>query len=107
MRLVRFPVWPLSAYISRCVLLYTINMERESYEKALSGEDPFQRTRVSRLLSELRKEKRQAISILDPARKMMAAFSLSIEARKLRIAGLRSQGFTGPEIDSIIKTRRP
>jgi hypothetical protein len=42
---------------------------------------------------------------MDPGRKMIAAFSLSIEARKLRIAGLRSQGFTELEIRRILKAK--
>jgi len=43
---------------------------------------------------------------LDPGRKMQAAFSLSVEARKLLIAGLRAQGFSQPEIRAILRTRR-
>ena len=63
-------------------------------------------TGASRLLSGLREERLRATNALDPGQKMAAAFSLSVEARKLMIAGLQSQGFTEPEIRQILKARR-
>jgi hypothetical protein len=60
----------------------------------------------SKLLSELKKERRQSHSALDPGRKMMAAFSLSMEARKLFVAGLKSRGFSETEVLQILKMRR-
>ncbi len=65
-----------------------------------------ERPAPSRLLTELRQERRLAMRELDPGRKMQAAFSLSVEARKLLIAGLRAQGFSQPEIRAILRTRR-
>lgn len=60
----------------------------------------------SQLLLELKKQRRQKRSRLDPSHKIIAAFSLSVEARKLRIAGLWSQGFSESEINQILRTRR-
>jgi ATP/maltotriose-dependent transcriptional regulator MalT len=67
---------------------------------------PLERPRASRVLSEIRKERRRAISTLDPGRKVKAAFSLSVQARKLHISGLRAQGFTESEIREILRARR-
>jgi len=64
------------------------------------------RPNASRLLIELHRERRLAMRSLDPGRKMQIAFSLSVEARKLMIAGLEAQGFSGPEIHAILRTRR-
>jgi hypothetical protein len=60
----------------------------------------------SRLLVEMKTKRRQSRSALSPSEKMLAAFSLSMEARKLSIAGLRSQGFSETEILQILKSRR-
>jgi hypothetical protein len=60
----------------------------------------------SRLLREMKIQRRRARSALDTGRKMMAAFSLSMEARKMLIAGLKSQGFSETEILKILKARR-
>jgi hypothetical protein len=57
----------------------------------------------SRLLSEMKMERIQSRSGLDPALKIAAAFSLSMESRKLLIAGLQSQGFSETEIRQILK----
>jgi hypothetical protein len=67
---------------------------------------PLERRKASRLLSGMRKKKRLAISHLDPGRKMKAAFSLSVEARKLLIAGLKAQGFSESEIRRILREKR-
>ncbi len=60
----------------------------------------------SRLLLEEKTKRRLARNTLSPGQKMMAAFSLSMEARKLHIAALRSQGFDETEILQILKKRR-
>ena len=60
----------------------------------------------SQLLLESKTKRRRARNALDPGQKMMTAFSLSMEARKLRIAGLRSQGFSEMEILHLLKARR-
>jgi hypothetical protein len=44
---------------------------------------------------------------MDPGRKMMVAFSLSVEARRMLIAGLQAQGFTESEIRAVLRTRHP
>jgi hypothetical protein len=58
----------------------------------------FERPIASRMLSEVRIERRKAILSLNPAQKIQMAFSLSQQACNLLIAGLRSQGFTESEI---------
>jgi hypothetical protein len=60
----------------------------------------------SKLRLEKRTKQRASQSALDPGQKMIAAFTLSIEARKLQIAGLRDQGFSETEILDILKTKR-
>jgi hypothetical protein len=60
----------------------------------------------SKLLLKMKMKRRQSRIALDPAQKMLAAFSISIEARKLLIAGLRRQGFSEAEILKILKERR-
>jgi hypothetical protein len=60
----------------------------------------------SRLLQEMKKQRRRTRSALDPARKMATAFFLSTEARKMLVAGLKNQGFSETEILQILKTRR-
>ncbi|MBM3791191.1 MAG: hypothetical protein FJW35_12710 [Acidobacteria bacterium] len=52
------------------------------------------RPNPSKVLSEIRKTSRRAFDLLPPERRMEAAFVLSQDARKMRIAGLRAQGFT-------------
>jgi hypothetical protein len=54
----------------------------------------------------MKMQRRKSRNALNPEQKMLAAFSLSMEARKLRIAGLRSQGFSEQEILQILKSRR-
>jgi hypothetical protein len=60
----------------------------------------------SKLRLEKRTKQRASQSSLDPGQKMLAAFTLSMEARKLLIAGLRNQGFSETEILHILKTKR-
>jgi hypothetical protein len=60
----------------------------------------------SRLLQEMKMQRRRSQSALDPGQKMMAAYSLSVEARKMLIAGLQSQGFSETEILQVLKARR-
>ncbi len=73
---------------------------------ASSSNSKDERPKASPLLTELHKERLLALRSLDPGRKMQIAFSLSVEARKLMIAGLRAQGFSQPEIRAILRTRR-
>jgi len=75
------------------------------FMKSLSPDSSFERTCKSRLLCALRDERRNALRDLDPALKMMRAFALSVEARRVQIAGLRSQGFANSEIIQILKRR--
>jgi hypothetical protein len=60
----------------------------------------------SRLLQEMKMQRRRSRSTLDPGQKMMAAYLLSVEARKMLIAGLQSQGFSETEILQVLKARR-
>jgi hypothetical protein len=60
----------------------------------------------SRLLLEMKMQRRQSRSTLDPGLKMTAAFSLSMEARKMLVAGLKNQGFSETEILQILTARR-
>ncbi len=60
----------------------------------------------SGLLLEAKIKRRLARNTLSPGQKMMAAFTLSSEARKLRIAALRSQGLGETEILQILKKGR-
>jgi len=45
------------------------------------------------------------MSALDPGQKIKIAFSLSVEAGKMPIAGLRAQGFTESEIHATVRAR--
>jgi hypothetical protein len=60
----------------------------------------------SQLRKKMRAERLLSRRSLDPAKKMLAAFTLSVEARKLQIAGLRAQGFSETEIRQILKAKR-
>jgi hypothetical protein len=68
--------------------------------------DQIDRPKASRLLTEMQKERRQAMRSHDPGRKMAAAFALSVEVRKILIAGLQAQGFSELEIHAILRARR-
>jgi hypothetical protein len=59
---------------------------------------PLERPNASRVLAEVRKKSPTAADIMSPGRRMEAAFSLSIDARMLLVAGLRAQGFSETEI---------
>ena len=65
-----------------------------------------ERPKASQLLTEMQNERRRAMRCLDPGRKMKAAFALSVDARKLLVAGLQSQGFSELEIHAILRARR-
>jgi hypothetical protein len=81
-------------------------MKERQNRGSLPADGRIERPRESRLLSEMRKNRRQAIAALDPGQKMKNAYSLSVEARKLHIAGLRAQGFTESEIQSILRAEQ-
>jgi hypothetical protein len=80
-------------------------MEKEQTQNNLPLADQLERPNASRLLSEPRRERRQALAALDPGKKMKAAYALSIETRKLLIAGLQDQGFSKLEIHAILRAR--
>lgn len=65
------------------------------------------RPNASRVLSEIRKTSRSAFDLLLPEQRMKAAFVLSMDVRKMRIAGLKAQGFSEPEICTILSAKRP
>lgn len=67
---------------------------------------PLDRPRASRLLLGVRDASRYAFSLLPPGRRMEAAFTLSMDALKLCIAGLRAQGFSESEIHAILNSGR-
>jgi hypothetical protein len=83
-----------------------MSMDKTQDQEASAEGDLIGRARTSRLLSELRNERRRAMGALDPGCKMMNTFLLSSEARKMFISGLQSQGFTELEISQIIRARR-
>jgi len=60
----------------------------------------------SQLRKKMRKERLLSRRSLDPGEKMLAAFTLSVEARKLQMAGLSAQGFSETEIRQILKAKR-
>ena len=60
----------------------------------------------SQLRSEKQKKRRSMQSTLDPVQKMLAAYALSVEARRLFIAGLRDQSFSETEILQVLKAKR-
>ena len=71
-----------------------------------SQAEPGRRTVPSPVLERLRKERLEALEKLDPGRRMEAAFALSLDARKLFVAGLRAQGFSETEIAAALKAKR-
>jgi hypothetical protein len=60
----------------------------------------------SELRKKMRTERLLSRRFTDPGEKMLAAFAMSVEARKLRIAGLSAQGFSETEIRQILKAKR-
>lgn len=69
-------------------------------------QNPMGRPRFSRILDDVRAQRRLAFRTMDPGQKMQAAFTLSLEARLLMIAGLRAKGFDEAEIYAVLKARR-
>ena len=70
-------------------------------------EEPVDRPNASRVLSEIGKPGRRAFDLLPPGRRREAAFALSMDACKMRIAGMRVQGFSDSEIRAVPSARRP
>ena len=64
-----------------------------------------ERPNVSRVLAETREASRRAIAPTTPGRRMEMAFIISLDARKLRMAGLKTQGFSESEIGAIEHSR--
>ena len=62
---------------------------------------PPERPNASRVLAEVRRTCRGATEIMDPGRRMEAAFALSMDARMLLVAGLKAQGFSEAEIHAL------
>jgi DNA-binding NarL/FixJ family response regulator len=60
----------------------------------------------SAVLEKLREERVEALKDLDPGQRMEIAFSLSLEARKLSVAGMKAQGFSEAEIAAALKASR-
>lgn len=60
----------------------------------------------SRVLERLRKERLDALKDMDPGQRLEAAFALSLEATKLFVAGLKAQGFSEAEIETVLKAKR-
>ena len=58
----------------------------------------------SQVLARIRKLREDDLDP-DPGRRMESAFRLSLEARKLLIAGLASQGFSQEEIQAVLRDR--
>jgi hypothetical protein len=51
----------------------------------------------SALLEKLHRERMEGLKELDPGERMETAFALSLEARKLFVAGMKAQGFSQAE----------
>jgi len=69
-------------------------------------ESALDRPNPSRALRESRKLSRDSLACISPGRRMEAAFTLSMDARKLRIAALRAQGFSETDIDEIMNAAK-
>ena len=67
---------------------------------------PLDRPKGSRILQEIREQSRRAVGLLTPAARMEAAFTLSMDAQKLRISALAAQGYSQTEIRFILRARR-
>ena len=72
------------------------------------GMKPGRRGRAvpSAVLEKLREERDKALKELDPGQRMEIACSLSVEAQKLFVAGMRAQGFSEAEIGAALKAKR-
>lgn len=74
--------------------------------RPMSPGTPFDgRRHESRCLAEVRKGS-NARRPEDPGERMLLAHALSVEARKLRIAGMEARGFSDAEIQEALKRRR-
>lgn len=80
-------------------------MEKGTRFEILSLENLAGRPKPSRVLAESREQNRRFFSTLDPGLKVQAAFDLSLEARRLSIAGLKAQGFSEEEMRAALKAR--
>ncbi len=60
----------------------------------------------SRVLEKLRVERLEALKDIDPGQRMEATFALSLEVRKLFVAGLEAQGFSDAQIEEALKAKR-
>ena len=70
-------------------------------------DEPLERPRKSRVLTESRRKSRNALELLDAGHRMEVAFTLSLDAQKLRMAALKAQGFSDREIRSIMGRKNP
>jgi hypothetical protein len=68
--------------------------------------NPLERPNASRVLAETRKASRYAVDLMTPGRRMELAFAISLDARKLRMAGLKTQGFSESEICIIMDAKK-
>ena len=68
-------------------------------------ENQNRRPKASNVLISVREQGRLRLSTLDPGEKMQAAFALSLETRRLFVAGLKTQGFTEAEISAALRKR--
>jgi len=60
----------------------------------------------SAVLEKLREERNKALKELDPGQRMEIAFTLSVEAQKLFVAGMKAQGFSEDEIAAALEAKR-
>jgi hypothetical protein len=67
---------------------------------------PLERPNASRVLAETRTAGRRAFEPTATGRRMEMAFTLSMDARKLRMAGLKTQGFSESEVSAIVNAQR-
>jgi hypothetical protein len=88
----------------RLLLYYTCQPEVDQMHGKPGGLQG--RPNVSRALAETRKASRCAFDPVAPGCRMEAAFTLSIDGRKLHTAGLKAQGFSEAEICAIGSARR-
>jgi hypothetical protein len=73
---------------------------REKNESSLA------RPNASRALAETRKASRFAFDPVTSGRRMEMAFLISMDARKLHMAGLKIQGFSDAEVCTKMDARR-
>jgi hypothetical protein len=73
---------------------------------AVKSGSPLERPNVSRVLAETREASRRAIDPMTPGRRMEMAFTISLNALRLCMAGLKTQGFSESEIGAIVRAKR-